>query len=128
MGTLRSLGALARALGPTVAASGEGCATALGACWAPGEAPPGQGTAGPSWRPHSPCWPPRSQPLNPHPHPRLNPAVLWGGDRRHHHPAVSAAYWLAGARVCYTVCAGLFLLPFSLLRKLRPPAGTLKAE
>ncbi|XP_057402361.1 major facilitator superfamily domain-containing protein 10 isoform X3 [Balaenoptera acutorostrata] len=59
MGTLRSLGALARALGPTVAAS---------------------------------------------------------------------AYWLAGARVCYTVCAGLFLLPFSLLRKLRPPAGTLKAE
>ncbi|KAM9086928.1 major facilitator superfamily domain-containing protein 10 isoform 2-T2 [Megaptera novaeangliae] len=59
MGTLRSLGALARALGPTVAAS---------------------------------------------------------------------VYWLAGARVCYTVCAGLFLLPFSLLRKLRPPAGTLKAE
>ncbi|XP_036709605.1 major facilitator superfamily domain-containing protein 10 isoform X4 [Balaenoptera musculus] len=59
MGTLRSLGALARALGPTVAAS---------------------------------------------------------------------VYWLAGARVCYTVCAGLFLLPFSLLRKLRSPAGTLKAE
>lgn len=32
MGTLRSLGALARALGPMVAASGEGRATALGAC------------------------------------------------------------------------------------------------
>nr|XP_058922020.1 major facilitator superfamily domain-containing protein 10 isoform X3 [Kogia breviceps] len=44
-------------------------------------------------------------------------------------PMVAASvYWLAGARVCYTVCAGLFLLPFSLLRKLRPPAGTLKTE
>ncbi|XP_029091507.1 major facilitator superfamily domain-containing protein 10 isoform X2 [Monodon monoceros] len=44
-------------------------------------------------------------------------------------PMVAAsAYWLAGAQGCYTVCAGLFLLPFSLLRKLRPPAATLKAE
>uniref|UniRef100_A0A3Q1MB25 Major facilitator superfamily domain-containing protein 10 n=1 Tax=Bos taurus TaxID=9913 RepID=A0A3Q1MB25_BOVIN len=38
------------------------------------------------------------------------------------------AYWLAGARVCYTVCAALFLLPFSILRTLSPPARTLKAE
>ncbi|XP_059022494.1 major facilitator superfamily domain-containing protein 10 isoform X1 [Mustela lutreola] len=59
MGTLRSLGALARALGPMVAAS---------------------------------------------------------------------AYWLAGAQVCFTVCSGLFLLPFLLLWNLRPPAHTLKAE
>ncbi|XP_072593785.1 major facilitator superfamily domain-containing protein 10 isoform X2 [Vulpes vulpes] len=44
-------------------------------------------------------------------------------------PMVAASvYWLAGARVCFTVCSGLFLLPFLLLRKLRPPARTLKAE
>nr|XP_020745512.1 major facilitator superfamily domain-containing protein 10 [Odocoileus virginianus texanus] len=44
-------------------------------------------------------------------------------------PVVAAsAYWLAGARVCYTVCAALFLLPFSVLRTLSPPAPTLKAE
>uniref|UniRef100_A0A8C0LZC6 Major facilitator superfamily domain-containing protein 10 n=2 Tax=Canis lupus TaxID=9612 RepID=A0A8C0LZC6_CANLF len=44
-------------------------------------------------------------------------------------PMVAASvYWLAGARVCFTVCSGLFLLPFLLLRKLRPPAHTLKAE
>ncbi|ELK06563.1 Major facilitator superfamily domain-containing protein 10 [Pteropus alecto] len=59
MGTLRSLGALARALGPMVAAS---------------------------------------------------------------------AYWLAGAPACFTVSAGLFLLPFLLLRSLTAPAPTLKAE
>uniref|UniRef100_A0A5F5PS42 Major facilitator superfamily domain-containing protein 10 n=1 Tax=Equus caballus TaxID=9796 RepID=A0A5F5PS42_HORSE len=44
-------------------------------------------------------------------------------------PMVAASvYWLAGARVCYTVCSGLFLLPFLLLRNLRPPAQTVKAE
>ncbi|XP_061001392.1 major facilitator superfamily domain-containing protein 10 isoform X3 [Dama dama] len=44
-------------------------------------------------------------------------------------PVVAAsAYWLAGAHVCYTVCAALFLLPFSVLRTLSPPARTLKAE
>ncbi|XDA77813.1 hypothetical protein R6Z07M_007903 [Ovis aries] len=44
-------------------------------------------------------------------------------------PVVAAsAYWLAGARVCYTVCAALFLLPFSILRTLSPAARTLKAE
>ncbi|KAI4585970.1 hypothetical protein MJG53_020595 [Ovis ammon polii x Ovis aries] len=43
-------------------------------------------------------------------------------------PVVSTAYWLAGARVCYTVCAALFLLPFSILRTLSPAARTLKAE
>ncbi|XP_045330714.1 major facilitator superfamily domain-containing protein 10 isoform X5 [Leopardus geoffroyi] len=38
-------------------------------------------------------------------------------------PVVAASvYWLAGARVCFTVCSGLFLLPFLLLRNLRPPA------
>ncbi|XP_044912850.1 major facilitator superfamily domain-containing protein 10 isoform X9 [Felis catus] len=38
-------------------------------------------------------------------------------------PMVAASvYWLAGARVCFTVCSGLFLLPFLLLRNLRPPA------
>ncbi|XP_057358006.1 major facilitator superfamily domain-containing protein 10 isoform X1 [Manis pentadactyla] len=44
-------------------------------------------------------------------------------------PMVAASvYWLAGARVCFTVCSGLFLLPFLLLRNLRPPAQTPKAE
>ncbi|XP_059235875.1 major facilitator superfamily domain-containing protein 10 isoform X5 [Mustela nigripes] len=44
-------------------------------------------------------------------------------------PMVAAsAYWLAGAQVCFTVCSGLFLLPFLLLWNLRPPAHTLKAE
>lgn len=43
MGTLRSLGALARAAGPMVAASGEGRGTALRACCVPwrGQARPG---------------------------------------------------------------------------------------
>ncbi|XP_003356881.2 major facilitator superfamily domain-containing protein 10 [Sus scrofa] len=44
-------------------------------------------------------------------------------------PMVAAAgYWLAGARGCFSVCAVLFLLPFALLRGLRPPAQTPKAE
>ncbi|XP_045630748.1 major facilitator superfamily domain-containing protein 10 isoform X3 [Ursus americanus] len=44
-------------------------------------------------------------------------------------PLVAASvYWLAGARVCFTVCSGLFLLPFLLLWNLRPPAHALKAE
>ena len=100
MGTLRSLGALARAVGPVVAASGEaairpsgragGPASRWGGCW-----PSGRGQVGPGHR-------------------RL--------------PVVSTAYWLAGARVCYTVCAALFLLPFCVLRTLSPPARTLKAE
>lgn len=44
-------------------------------------------------------------------------------------PMVAASvYWLAGAQVCFTVCSGLFLLPFLLLRKLRHPAQTFKEE
>ncbi|KAM5283832.1 major facilitator superfamily domain-containing protein 10 isoform 4-T8 [Hipposideros larvatus] len=44
-------------------------------------------------------------------------------------PMVAASvYWLAGAPACFTVCSGLFLLPFVLLRNLRPTAQTLKAE
>ncbi|XP_032711903.1 major facilitator superfamily domain-containing protein 10 isoform X3 [Lontra canadensis] len=44
-------------------------------------------------------------------------------------PMVAAsAYWLAGAQVCFTVCSGLFLLPFLLLWNLRSPAHALKAE
>ncbi|XP_032189556.1 major facilitator superfamily domain-containing protein 10 isoform X3 [Mustela erminea] len=44
-------------------------------------------------------------------------------------PMVAAsAYWLAGAQVCFTMCSGLFLLPFLLLWNLRPPAHALKAE
>ncbi|XP_073898836.1 major facilitator superfamily domain-containing protein 10 isoform X6 [Castor canadensis] len=44
-------------------------------------------------------------------------------------PMVAASvYWLAGAQVCFTVCAVLFLLPFLLLRQLRHPAQALKAE
>ncbi|XP_075400746.1 major facilitator superfamily domain-containing protein 10 isoform X1 [Tenrec ecaudatus] len=36
-------------------------------------------------------------------------------------PATAASvYWLAGAHVCFTACAGLFLLPFLLLRGMRP--------
>ncbi|XP_007951707.1 major facilitator superfamily domain-containing protein 10 [Orycteropus afer afer] len=36
-------------------------------------------------------------------------------------PIVAASvYWLAGARVCFSACAGLFLLPFLLLRGLQP--------
>ncbi|XP_006875393.1 PREDICTED: major facilitator superfamily domain-containing protein 10 [Chrysochloris asiatica] len=36
-------------------------------------------------------------------------------------PIVAASvYWLAGVQVCFTTCAGLFLLPFLLLRSLRP--------
>lgn len=40
----------------------------------------------------------------------------------------SSAYWLAGAQVCFTVCAGLFLLPVLLLRKMKHPAPGPKAE
>ncbi|XP_015681449.1 major facilitator superfamily domain-containing protein 10 [Protobothrops mucrosquamatus] len=37
-------------------------------------------------------------------------------------PVVSATvYWLAGAEVCFTVCASLFLLPFVLLRWMPKP-------
>ncbi|KAM6150900.1 major facilitator superfamily domain-containing protein 10 isoform 1-T2 [Erethizon dorsatum] len=44
-------------------------------------------------------------------------------------PVVAASvYWLAGAQACFTVCAGLFLLPVLLLRKLRHPTPGLKAE
>lgn len=44
-------------------------------------------------------------------------------------PMVAASvYWLTGAPACFTLCSGLFLLPFLLLRPLRPPAQTLKAE
>ncbi|EHB06981.1 Major facilitator superfamily domain-containing protein 10, partial [Heterocephalus glaber] len=44
-------------------------------------------------------------------------------------PVVAASvYWLAGAQACFTVCAGLFLLPVFLLRKLRHPTPELKAE
>ncbi|XP_045145441.1 major facilitator superfamily domain-containing protein 10 [Echinops telfairi] len=36
-------------------------------------------------------------------------------------PATAASvYWLAGAHVCFTACASLFLLPLLLLRGLRP--------
>lgn len=48
------------------------------------------------------------------------------GPGHRHLPVVSTAYWLARARVCYTVCAALFLLPFSILRTLSPAARTLK--
>lgn len=101
MGTLRSLGALARAVGPVVAASGE--ATIWPSGHAGGPARPLGGVAGQA-----------------------------GGCRWARgtvaSPVVSTAYWLAGAHVCYTVCAALFLLPFSVLRTLSPPARTLKAE
>nr|XP_044986222.1 major facilitator superfamily domain-containing protein 10 isoform X2 [Jaculus jaculus] len=44
-------------------------------------------------------------------------------------PMVAASvYWLAGAQVCFTMCSGLFLLPFFLLWTLRHPAQTLKAQ
>ncbi|XP_041525287.1 major facilitator superfamily domain-containing protein 10-like isoform X2 [Microtus oregoni] len=44
-------------------------------------------------------------------------------------PMVAASvYWLAGAQVCFTVCSGLFLLPFFLLWTLRHPAPTFKEE
>lgn len=42
--------------------------------------------------------------------------------------SLSTVYWLTGARVCFTVCSALFLLPFLLLRKLRHPAETVKEE
>ncbi|XP_037685222.1 major facilitator superfamily domain-containing protein 10 isoform X3 [Choloepus didactylus] len=35
--------------------------------------------------------------------------------------AAASGYWLAGARTCFSVGAGLFLAPFLLLRTLRPP-------
>lgn len=41
---------------------------------------------------------------------------------------VPAAYWLAGAPACFAVSAGLFLLPFLLLRSLAAGAPTPKAE
>lgn len=40
----------------------------------------------------------------------------------------ASVYWLAGAQACFTVCAGLFLLPIVLLQKLKHPAPELKAE
>ncbi|XP_008840088.1 major facilitator superfamily domain-containing protein 10 isoform X2 [Nannospalax galili] len=44
-------------------------------------------------------------------------------------PMVAASvYWLAGAQVCFTMCSGLFLIPYLLLRKLRHSAQTSKAE
>ncbi|XP_012667718.1 major facilitator superfamily domain-containing protein 10 isoform X3 [Otolemur garnettii] len=47
-------------------------------------------------------------------------------------PMVAASvYWLAGAQVCFSVCSGLFLLPFFLLRTLghlAGPAHMFKAE
>ncbi|CAD7675978.1 unnamed protein product [Nyctereutes procyonoides] len=49
MGTLRSLGALARAVGPMVAASGEGPGTALLGRRVPQGVGPGLGAAGPGW-------------------------------------------------------------------------------
>ncbi|KAG8508661.1 Major facilitator superfamily domain-containing protein 10 [Galemys pyrenaicus] len=42
--------------------------------------------------------------------------------------AAASAYWLAGAQACFTVCSGLFLLPFLLLWNLRPPERACKAE
>nr|XP_060634007.1 major facilitator superfamily domain-containing protein 10 [Anolis sagrei ordinatus]XP_060634008.1 major facilitator superfamily domain-containing protein 10 [Anolis sagrei ordinatus] len=33
----------------------------------------------------------------------------------------ATVYWLAGAEVCFTVCASLFLLPFILLRSIQEP-------
>ncbi|KAM5339463.1 major facilitator superfamily domain-containing protein 10 isoform 2-T7 [Glossophaga mutica] len=42
--------------------------------------------------------------------------------------AAASVYWLVGAPACFTVCSGLFLLPFLLLRTLPPLADTLKAE
>ncbi|XP_076992391.1 major facilitator superfamily domain-containing protein 10 isoform X3 [Tamandua tetradactyla] len=36
--------------------------------------------------------------------------------------AAASVYWLAGARVCFSLCSGLFLLPFLLLHRLRPLA------
>lgn len=54
-------------------------------------------------------------------HPRGGGAA--GREGPHHlSGCLSTVYWLAGARVCFTVCSGLFLLPFLLLRNLRPPA------
>lgn len=105
MGTLRSLGALARAVGPMVAASGEG----------PRAAGPGLGATGPGRGGRAAAI--------------LGPRG--GRDRvgpRHGSGSLSTVYWLAGARVCFTVCSGLFLLPLLLLWNLRPPAHALKAE
>ncbi|XP_037385345.1 major facilitator superfamily domain-containing protein 10 [Talpa occidentalis] len=42
--------------------------------------------------------------------------------------AAASAYWLAGARACFTACSVLFLLPFLLLWDLGPPEQTLKAQ
>lgn len=91
MGTLRSLGALARTLGPMVAASGE-----CGFRKAPGLEDgvflcPGS---------HAPS------------HCALH--------SHYKKPLLPAVYWLAGDRACFTVWSGLFLLPFLILRNLRP--------
>ncbi|XP_063086460.1 major facilitator superfamily domain-containing protein 10 isoform X2 [Cavia porcellus] len=44
-------------------------------------------------------------------------------------PVVAASvYWLAGAQACFTTCAGLFLLPILLLRKLGHPTVSPKTE
>lgn len=116
MGTLRSLGALARAVGPLVAASGEGSG--------PGGCRPGAEAT----RRLRDAFPRHALGAG-HLGPWVGPAA-WGrrcsgaGGLRHRPGRLSTAYWLAGARACFTVCAGLFLLPFLLLRNLRPPAHT----
>ncbi|XP_069877702.1 major facilitator superfamily domain-containing protein 10 isoform X1 [Dipodomys merriami] len=44
-------------------------------------------------------------------------------------PMVAASvYWLAGAQVCFSLCSGLFLLPFLLLRRVKLPAQMPKAQ
>lgn len=86
MGTLRSLGALARAVGPVVAASGK-------------EASP----------------------------PRLTTPLLASRPPHSIRP-LPTVYWLAGAQACFTTCAGLFLLPILLLRKLGHPTVSPKTE
>lgn len=115
MGTLRSLGALARALGPTVAASGEAVGQHV---MCPGE----PGLEG--------CWALMGPPSAACICSCLLRSGTWGGGGG---PTSSLGclppvYWLTGALACFTVCSGLFLLPFLLLRPLRPPARTLKEE
>lgn len=106
MGTLRSLGALARALGPMVAASGEAVGQHRRA---PGGARP-RGAGG---------LPPRE----------LGPATRGrGGGPPSLRGSLPAVYWLMGAAACFTVCSALFLLPSLLLRPLKAPAQALKAE
>ncbi|XP_040345160.1 major facilitator superfamily domain-containing protein 10 isoform X4 [Herpailurus yagouaroundi] len=75
-----------------------------------------------------PASPPRPPPPPPKGLPRQKGTIMGtlrslGALARAVGPMVAASvYWLAGARVCFTVCSGLFLLPFLLLRNLRPPA------